>query len=282
MSGTVGAVSYPDYIENAHAGLLDSASSYPANLENMSDLVQDALALENPYTDQNPYDPSLDLFQIQARMDELGIHVDDLDWETNWEEMLDLFVSKVDDILGDSSEISEAVTAFKTKRKKDLVQSQNRIASQFSDINATQGTAFPAAQAMIEASFNEDVASYEAQLKIEKRKEKVQLAVSELQNMAKQLAVETQAHISSVQAQQAASMTNIEAQDNYVRSGLNFDEKEIKWDIGLLNSYKEAIGATAGIPGMSEGMDKRLMTAGMVFGGLSSLVSPLTMLIGML
>lgn len=282
MSGSVGAVSYPDYIENAHAGLLDSATSYPTNLENMSDLVQEALEYENPYTDQDPYNPTPDILELKLRMSELGLHVDELDWETDWPDMVDLFVSKIDDLLGDDTEITSAVSSFRTSRKKDLAQAYNRVASQFSDINAVQGTAFPAAQALLETGYLQDVANYESQLKIEKRKEKVQLALSELQNMSKQLAIKSQALLSSIQAQQAASMTAIEAQDNYIRSGLQFDEREIKWDIGLLNSYKDSIGATAGIPGMSEGMDKRLMTAGMIFGGISSLVSPLTMLIGLL
>lgn len=270
--GPSGKVSFSPYLEAAHAGLL--VANYPAAFTGddpfqisvpaghklaagtyfslKTIFENDLLTWDNPYENFNAYDPDDDLdaaegaisrFSSASRVSEL----------TLWNQYVDLAKEMVDEVFESETEIVSEVAAFRERREDDLAKSYNRASASFFDANATTSTVFPMAFAALEASFNRDVADYEAKLRLQQRTEsdsKILDAVTQLISMHNA----NLAGLGNV-AQMAGNFAGnkIRLKEEQRKQDIAYTLEEIGWNLSLLNNGGKALGMLSGMPGMNQG-----------------------------
>ncbi len=270
--GPSGKVSFSPYVEAAHAGLLvgDNPGAFNGSQAvevNIPDghrlggannfclktiLEQDLLNWDNPYENFNAYDPDDDLETAEmaiSRFSSASI-VSEL---TLWSQYVDLAKEMVDEVFESEAELTAEVATFRERREDDLAKSYNRASASFFDANATTSTVFPMAFAALEASFNRDVADYEAKLRLQQRTEsdsKILDAVTQLISMHNA----NLAGLGNV-AQMAGNFAGnkIRLKEEQRKQDIAYTLEEIGWNLSLLNNGGKALGMLSGMPGMNQG-----------------------------
>lgn len=217
--GGTGKVDFPDYMKQAHKFLLDeiavgNGQDSPAGGVN---LQIDNSVDNSPFATEAAYDPSSKLAQTQLKIDDFVDFVEARDHKEDWTRMWrcaqalletddrldfgDLFAraKKAAACLADPENVDRLTEAQEMVLRGNLARSKARVAAGFGDINAAQTSAFVIAMALLESDFNNDLAQFDAQARLEQERAR-NAAALELTKIASQQ--ETSKYGSALQAVQ--------------------------------------------------------------------------------
>ena len=263
MSGPSGEISFLDYVQETHAMMLygtDVDTATGINLVGASHnlgsiLITDCgnadaspLLATNPYSSNNEYDPDTDLSSAQALVDDLITSTGTIDEQSTWSDMLALANDNVDLLLPSDSDIEAEVAVFAAEAKKQLIQSYNRVSAGFFDINGVVGTAFPAALAQLEASYNNDVNAFRARRLNEARNTHTLAITQSISDMISLMQLKMSSKAVSTSAQRSQSMFKIAAKSDQLRADIALDVDEVMFNLNVLRASGNILSAPQGNP----------------------------------
>ena len=247
-----GEVGFPPYLEKFHSELLmnaDPDSVAPALSTDVQTIVNSMLAGGNPYAGAASYDPSGHLDMVQEKVDQFESLVFSMDDVTDWDRMVDAAVSRVDDMMS-TVDVEADVAEFAAAAKNDLARAVNRIAAGFFDINAVISTAFPSALAIVEADHLHGIARYRTERNLQTQRDRTIAILQSVSEMAKLFTIKAQTMQNVANAQLATAQTSIMTYNDQIKMDLGLQIDEANWDMTVLGSGANMMGAISGIPTM--------------------------------
>jgi len=149
--GSSGTVSYSAYLQDFHKEILNNTTGTPTS-DFYIETEINTIGASNPFASKNAYVPDVRTTEMQDEFDR----------------MKSIALDTADEFL------FETVNSFTDSHRLRLMQSTNRVAGMFFDINAVVGTAYPSALALLEIGFNRDVTNFKG----EANKARAELALS--------------------------------------------------------------------------------------------------------
>jgi len=225
--GASGDVSWPDYLQDAHAQLIDhDGADTPTS--SIIDVLNTGLGA-NPYTGENSSDPSTEITAIHAGVTDFDTLVTLLSTGTG----LDTLVSGI----LDTTRIDTAVDAFDDDLDARIdADVYPRFEAGMLNINAVISSAFVIGRANIEEGRNREVAKYSASLRLKAATDDALKVVA--------LKLEYQKSLTHyvIEANRIAVVAHKEQDDK----DLGIDVSEATWDLEI---FQHAANMLAGISG---------------------------------
>lgn len=219
--GSSGAVSWPEYLENMHSTWLNALNNT---------LIPEMIA-NNPFIDQDAFDPATDLGLAWSAVCEFDAFVDSLNYINDWTNAITSVKSTVDSNIIDDTYIDADIAAFSDTIENEL---NTRILPQFKagmrDVNAVMSSAFVLGEADIYSTFTKEVTKYGTDLRAKLHLQRNELIAKStaviLQNLMTIGELEGKVANISVDAKRIAIVAQKEEND----MNLEIDENEARWD----------------------------------------------------
>ena len=286
------AATYPASVESVWGGFLgmldaDAIATTPANYRTMAltvpGLVTAMAAEDNPYTFAEFYNPDDEIDELDARYRSFVGCVTSLDEFSLWRRMIDEVSDRVDDILGETDNETElSVEAFKEKAKDRLFESKQRIMAGMFDINAVISTAFPAALALGENQYLNDVDSYEADLNLKEKTQRALVYSQAVESMSKMLQLRIAGQQTAIEAARQKGLFDIAAYTDYVKDNLDADVEGAFWQTSILTRNGSALQLGAGIAPAQGQLSRRQERLTNIAAGASLLTGLIPIVMSML
>ena len=252
------ATTYPPSVMSVWGGFLGMtdadimATPTPTNYRTMAltvpGLITAMAAEDNPYTFAEFYNPDNEVNELDERYRSFVGCIATLDEFSLWRRMIDEVSDRVDDILGDTDDETElSVDAFKEKAKDRLFESKQRIMAGMFDINAVVSTAFPAALALGEDQYLNDVDSYEADLNLKEKTQRALVYGQAVESMSRLLQLRVAGQQTTVEIAKQKGLFDIAAYTDYVKDNLDADVEGAFWQTSILTRNGSALQLGAGI-----------------------------------
>lgn len=206
--GSTGKVSFPAHMEEIHQDWLGYTTSPTAITTDMISVMESALAT-NPLDSLSYTDPATDIGEVETEFGEFETIVDALDAETDFSNIVDQAVSKVDatnvmnDLVvdnivnkvksGTATSITEAVAGaleaiddeimlkaieqFVRMREFDRERNRTRYKAQMSNINAERSSAYALGLALMEIDFERQTTEFQTNLELQTYQQGLQVYV---------------------------------------------------------------------------------------------------------
>lgn len=234
-----GQVGFPVYMETKHEEWVDVA-----------DALADALAVGGgPYNTAYSYDPDPNLLDMQDVLDDYVGTVADLDEYSDYDSILTAAIAHVDDDIGldpNGSLVTAAVDAYETQQISTNMRAVNRFTGGMADINAVNGSAFVIGLALIENQLQADVGQFQAQLKLQKDKERNLTILHTAEGITKLLQLKLQSQQGVAASQADISRASIIAKREQLEGDLQIDVENQLWDFGLYQQAGTILGSISG------------------------------------
>lgn len=291
--GTPGT-NYADYVVGFHKFLLYGDSDFDPSAEsitlstNLSTLISDMLAVDNPYRAKDAFNPEPDIERARREVDRfrdsveaLDVEVSDLDGEfqgldaffsspqiiEGFRSYMNLSETMADDLISEQ-DIAAEVAAYAAQRRTELSAASERTAEYFASINGMSSTALPGAVAQLEGQYAKDVATFEASLREQDRTRKAELVYRNMDGIFKVFASKMQIKSQSLQGRQLKlqgrqsaiagmqGVTNMQAELAVKHIGAMRDmfEDDLTYDIDYILWYGNVLEKYAKILGAPVGL----------------------------
>jgi len=274
--GASGKVDYPPYMKGLHGLIMAGddqgftiAGDVPTN--SLFDALNAAYG-SSPYSGAAAYDPDVPVAALLTAVCAFDTVVDALNYETDWENMVDVAVAKIDATVLPASYITAAVSAF-SDNLDDRIENEvlPRFKGGMRDINGVLTSAFVIGQSHIEGMADRDVAMYQADMNFKAHSERARLidtAVSKMGGL--QMArVEGEKSVASLTTE--GNRIKVIAKAQQAKDDLDIDGKDGKWDLEVFSYAGNALAAIGGgtyVPGGEE-MGKSSALSGALGGAAS-------------
>jgi len=289
MPGPSGKVSWPPYIMIEHAQLLSDAIVDAAGVittpgtaltagNDAFTLINTALAASDPYVNAVAFNPGPDLIILQETMEDFKSLSVDIDSETTWEGFLDVVLGRIDEVIPADTKHDEDVANFTARQKLTLAQAYNRLSIGAQDANATLGTSFPGAQAMIEIENADLIASYDSDRRFQLSSQRASAVVEMIGQMNQVLSLDVQSSSAAVQLENARVQTQVQLKNAQIGIDVGFVTRSRLWDFQIMKEGWSALSGIQGVPGFPEGMTPEQQAVS-ALGNVANLVLPLVGLI---
>ena len=302
---TSGAVSYPTYMMDYHAAILDKAATETLDAGNSSFTLMNAAIGNSPWAAAGIYDPDADITAWEAAITAFAATLAGVDPATDWAALFaaaGAVIAIGDATVADMADIaSEAVItadslAFSDNLDDELtVKVLPRYRGGMRDINAVVSSSFVVGEALIESFRTRDVAKHESALRLHGLDIDLEVGKANLTkdvdvakiNMGKDVQVETMIVESTNQMLQVF-LNTVTWEESYMRAVVEsrrikivakteeekylneVDVTDALWDLEMLKFGSNLLGAIAGSqtnPGTSGPSKLQTAMGGAMAGG---------------
>ncbi len=248
--GGSGDVDYPDWIKYFHQWMLADKEIVPGTLSGnetygIMGVIKSLHDGSNPLSSAESYDPDLELSKMQTKVDEFGNLITNLNEEDVWDSHVNKASQKADAATLNTTEITALKNAFEVQHTTRLQRGVNRISAGM-DMMKAINVQWLMALASQEKDLNADVAKYDAELKLNNRRERIAFISAGISVMAqlKTITLEGIKMVSTMQTQ--VSGAKLISKREQGEADVRYDIDEALWDLRL---YQEATGVFSSIGG---------------------------------
>lgn len=289
--GTSGKVNYPNHMKYFQKAILYNSTDATAELDgdtpnhSILDAFNSAYG-NSPWSGESAYDPDVPIAAMISAIGDFDTLVGAVDYETDWENMVDVATAKVDAVVVPESYITAAVSAFSDNMSDNL---DNNILPRFkagmADINAVMTSGFVIGQSIIEGMAGRDVAKFNADLSLQISSERSKLIADATKTMAQLYGVRIDGEKGVVTTTIEANRMKIAAKQSEIDSNLEYDVRDALWDLELFKYPGNLLASIGGGTAVNttEGPAKGQMAMAGALGGAmigASVGGPVPALIG--
>jgi len=239
--GSSGKVGYPEYLESRHRDWLND----------MDGFYRSAVA-SNPYANAESYDPANEVGQMQ----QAALSFSDAILATEPTASFQTYFAAAEAMVdgwASSTCVDNLAAAYAANQALQLAQAKARYHAGMADINAVMSTAFVVGDAILEAQHQKDLDAFTEGLYVNKEKDKASMINQGVQSMSQLGAAKMSALKDSASMQIEAARIQLVAYNDQYKEDIEYDAKDIMWDIDVLQEAMGTLGAPAGaIPGGAE------------------------------
>lgn len=272
-----GTIEYPDYMEKIHVDWLTGGTKDdpdPSISQSVEATMEVALgALGNPYTSLNAFDPgsvsgvSSDspIGKLQTEHDSAEALVDGLDVSGATGDYFDIITraaALVDVNLVGETEIDNTVTAFENNQILRHLRSVGRFAASMADRCAGDTSQFVIGMAALESDFADNVDQFEANLRIQIKRDKQSLIDAAVKEMIAILQLKIGSSLNLVQLQEGVTRVHIASITDQRNRDAELDVRFGLWDMEVFQMGGNILAAISGAAHPNQGLSKFQSTLG--------------------
>ncbi|MHA2067969.1 MAG: hypothetical protein ACXABY_26710 [Candidatus Thorarchaeota archaeon] len=237
--GGSGKVEYPAYMETQHENWLDDVEV----------IIQANLSSASPYNGVNAYDPDADIALAQSATDAFETTVLGIDDSVDWLRLIDVAITKADEVLFDTDVLDDARTAFNNRSEDEYLNGVNSLSDSAAGVGAVDSSAFSIALALLEMDRERRVDDFDANLQFELYKIRGQFLLQGTEQMARILYMRMTGEQAATQIQANLTNSKIISKKEEADRNLEIDVQDALYDIKLF-SYGSSVlaGITGGVP----------------------------------
>ncbi len=267
-----GAVTYPDYISNAHKNILDFDGTYGPPYSAVQAL-RTILTQGNPFSLNRTHNPASSISTMGGKFGELQGALNFVYSSSDWDKSVDEVLSRIDDIMPTDTEIDSDVAAFEVLQEAALGRTYNRLAGGMFDINAVVGTAFPSGLAILESQHIASISQYRAARQINYDKERSLVIMQSLAEITKIWSLKSNIKLELERSSRAINLADLAARTDYKKSELAREVDRAYFPLSAMSQYAGMIGAISGTAPTSKGMTQTAATLGGIMTGIGQGIS---------
>lgn len=249
-SGPSGEVDYPDYMEDIHVNWLTGGTKASPNA-NITLPIEDAMntALSpsgNPYLNETVTNPSSDLADVQSRFDSADTIVTSQSPTADWKTFLDKAIAEIDSTVLTEAEISDFVDKYEAQVKARRLRQLSRFTGGMADVNAVQGSQFVIGMALLESEMAGDVDNFEAMLRVNVKKDRLQGITSFVQQMVALNGTRISSNMNMAQLRAEINRIKMLAVTEYEQRDLELKVRYALWDLEVYQYGGNLLSAVNG------------------------------------
>lgn len=242
--GGSGAVSWPNYIQEAHYGILSREGLDAVSLSVIG-AVNAALS-NDPYSGETAFDPSYDLIFIEDALNNFEADIGLWNPYTSWTSIVDVVNAKLDGVFSEDV-ITDARDAYADSMQDELdddILPKYRVGMR--DLNMINTSAFAIGEALIYGKKLKEVAKFEADLRLKN-------AASRWEGLFRSVDRVTENELNKYKFKQSlvgmiteGTRLTIVASKEYVDKQLEIDAASARWDMESFQYAANVIAAPSG------------------------------------
>jgi len=252
-----GAVSYPAYMETAHASWLTSITTFLS-----------AAQAANPYSAATDYDPDTDLAANATSLLAFSNIVSAFDPDGDWVDVWAVAQAKLEaDVFSDAlinAKVSAYSAAVMARLTNDVLPVLQRG---LQNVRAVMTSSYTIGTALVTADVTRDVNKFEADLKRDNEQKKLELISHAADKMLEMFIAQLEYFKFVTHYTIETNRIKIVAKVEEVAKNLLFDEKSAMWN---LEAYTPCANMLASASGGTTQTGKGISTASSVLGGALS------------
>lgn len=248
-----GEVIYPDFIkwmaEDSFTGGNAAGGTAVDGLTKWIAAHED----DNPYEDVSAYDPTQALGRMAMAVINFSDYVEDIDHIDNYSSILSEAEARADDsdsVVSDAA-VSEAVSQYSARQRKQYNLAVARFEAGMADINAVQSSSFVLGRQIFEDEFTRNVADFNAQLTVEGMKMKQQYVEKAAGEMFRFILGLVDARKAMYATESEYARTKIMSERDQSDRDVMLNHKERHWPLELYQYLANQFAAIGGGAGMA-------------------------------
>lgn len=258
-AGPSGAIDFPTYMKNVHAlwlyGLGPSAVP-PLPDTNVLELMEIAWGSPSPFEFVKIYDPDTALDDNESRYNSSETIIDALSAVTDYDTLVANAKAEADNVVVSETEISDAVTAYKNSVETRHLDNISNFTSGMADVNAVHSSQFIIGLALLEREREHDVSNYEANLRIQIKRDKMVFIGQAVSQMLQVHLTKASMALQLVATKAEVNRLKIVAKNEEVDRTLDLQKGDALWDLQIMQLGSNLLATIAGsgqpeIQGMS-------------------------------
>ena len=258
--GQSGKVAYPDYIVTAHSGWITLMEGEVSSLPGL-----------NPYSQAAAYDPEENLLAMQSASDVLNEHVATLAPSGDWSAYYSAAKVNADALLTDTT---TAIDPLVDVYEDAIVDQTNRALTGFHGAlygaNNMMSSTYVVGDALINSYASRDVNKFRAELMARRDADRTAFIQNGIAAMSAMLQLKTSATQSWAAMVVDMERMKIVAQKERYEGDLEYDVKDILWNVDVIQEASSILGAPGGaIPATRQLSKNQSALAGALSGAAS-------------
>lgn len=234
--GSSGEVKFPSYQQDQHTTWLSL----------MDTIIDSEIASNSPYNSATAYDPSTQITLNTAALSAHETLLSALSPTPDWKSAVDAVVSKLQDVIPDTSTIATAVDRRDIRMAPAHFRAIGRVAAAFGDMNATNSSAFFSRLAMLEVEHTRQLDEFESQLELQQESARLQLIATGIQLILGNKYQKAQLYQGYTDMYTRTQGQHIVANVDEVNTNMEWSVRDRKWDVEMLQYAGNLLGSIQG------------------------------------
>ncbi len=230
--GSSGKLSFPAYIETQNSEWLDDIDT----------IIDAELLVGSPYDTVSAYDPATVIATLQTDVNAFETTIANIDDETEWASFVDKSLSKVDEVLSDSTALTQARLAFNNRTEDEFISGVNTLSTWAGGIGAVDSSAFSIGLALLEMTRQRKVDDFDADF----MRFKGNFSLQATDQMMRLFALTVSGEESATRMQADLTKTEIIAQKEQADRDIELDVQDALFDIKLFEYGAHMMAAPGG------------------------------------
>lgn len=202
----------------------------------------------NPFEGVAAYDPAPALDEVDDQMSEWGIVIEDMDPQELLAIAAEQALLAAEDTAVPAEVIDAAVDAFEARSEEGF---QRRLSGSLATMlagRAVMTDQFDAMAAYMANQRQAEITDYDAKLRLIAHESRTQLAFNFASQFVNLLQLQVSAHQAFAAMHADIAKLRIVAMQDQIEKDLQYDDKEVRWQLDLMDYMNSAIGAAVGAP----------------------------------